>query len=66
MSGFVSKVLSGQIVWELALAIISGAIPGANLGGRMSKYVPAYYIKLLLALLISGSAIKMWISILNI
>lgn len=66
ISGFISKVVSGQIVWGLALAITLGAIPGANLGGRMSKHVPAYYIKLFLALLISGSAIKMWINILTV
>ncbi|KTE90739.1 hypothetical protein AT727_24045 [Desulfitobacterium hafniense] len=66
ISGFVSKTISGQIVWVLALAIILGAIPGANFGSKVSKYVSNFYIKLLLALLISASAIKMWIDILII
>jgi hypothetical protein len=64
VSGFIGKALSGQIVWELALAIILGAIPGAGLGSKISKLVPVKAIKFLLALLISGSALKMWFNIL--
>ncbi|SMB87403.1 Sulfite exporter TauE/SafE [Desulfonispora thiosulfatigenes DSM 11270] len=64
VAGFAGKVLTGQIMWFLSLAIIIGAIPGANLGSKISNKVPAKTLKLLLALLISGSAIKMWLNIL--
>jgi len=65
ISGFIGKAYSGQIVWYLALVITLGAIPGARLGGKISSLVPVKAIRLLLAVLISGSALKMWINILT-
>jgi len=46
-------------------AFIIGAIPGAYLGGKISKHIPVKILKGFLALLISGTALKMWISIFN-
>jgi len=65
LAGFLGKVYTDQIVWNLAIAIIIGAIPGAYLGGKMSKHIPVKILKGFLALLISGTALKMWISIFN-
>ncbi|KJS87178.1 MAG: hypothetical protein JM58_05070 [Peptococcaceae bacterium BICA1-8] len=63
-SGFIGKILSGQMIWSLALAITIGAFPGARLGGKLSKFIPEKTLKIILAVLICGSAIKMWIDIL--
>ena len=63
-SGFIGKVLSGQMIWSLALAITLGAFPGARLGGKLSKFIPEKTLKIILAVLICGSAIKMWVDIL--
>ncbi|MBZ4654079.1 MAG: hypothetical protein JG781_1418 [Peptococcaceae bacterium] len=63
LSGFIGKALTGQIPWDLAFAIIIGALPGAYLGGKVSKIVPVKILKVLLALLISTSAVKMWLNL---
>ncbi|MFZ5945883.1 MAG: sulfite exporter TauE/SafE family protein [Bacillota bacterium] len=64
LAGFLGKVYTDQIVWNLAIAIVIGAIPGAYFGGKVSKHIPAKLLKVILAFLISGTALKMWISIL--
>ncbi|MFZ7104023.1 MAG: sulfite exporter TauE/SafE family protein [Peptococcaceae bacterium] len=64
LAGFLGKVYTNQIVWSLAVAIILGAMPGAYLGGKISKYIPIKALKGILAILITGTAIKMWMNIL--
>lgn len=64
IAGFTGKLLTGQIMWFLSLAIIIGAIPGARIGSKISNKVPERTLKLLLAALITASAIKMWMNIL--
>lgn len=64
IAGFTGKLLTGQIMWFLSLAIIIGAVPGARIGSKLSNKVPEKTLKLLLAILITASAIKMWMNIL--
>lgn len=63
LASFLGKVITGQIVWEYALIIILGAVPGARVGGILSKKVSNKVLKILLAILITASAVKMWLNI---
>ncbi|KUO52673.1 MAG: hypothetical protein APF76_14375 [Desulfitibacter sp. BRH_c19] len=63
LSGFLAKAYTNQIVWSLAIAIIIGTVPGAYLGGSVSKYIPVKVLKGFLAILISATALKMLISV---
>lgn len=65
LSGFIGKTLTDQIVWNLSFVIIIGAIPGAYFGGKVSKHLPIKLIKGFLAILISGTALQMWVNILR-
>jgi uncharacterized membrane protein YfcA len=60
VTGGIGKALAGQIDWFLALALVVGALPGAHLGARLSRRIPATALARLLGGLIALVAIKMW------
>ena len=60
ITGSLGKAVTGQIDWLSALALVVGALPGAHLGARMSRLVPAGLLARLLGLLVAGIAVKMW------
>ncbi len=37
--GTIGKMATGQILWWYAIALVIGTIPGAQIGGRVSKRV---------------------------
>jgi uncharacterized membrane protein YfcA len=57
-SGFLGKLLTHQIPLELAAALIVGAIPGAQMGGVISRRTPTPFLRHALALIILLAAIK--------
>lgn len=60
ISGSAGKVLTGQVVWPLALALLVGALPGAILGAAVSQRVHTRTLGLILGGLIALVAVKMW------
>lgn len=60
LAGFIGKLGTGQIDLFLALFLIAGAIPGAQLGGYLSKRTAAAHLRHLLAVFILMAAMKMW------
>ncbi len=65
LAGFIGKLSTGQIDLFLAAFLVAGAIPGAQLGGFLSKRVTTLHLRYLLALLIGFTAIKMWYELLR-
>lgn len=63
-AGLVGKVATGQVPYLIALPLLVGAIPSARLGSIVGKRTDTRYLKWLLALIISATAIKVWMSIL--
>ncbi|MBI2863335.1 MAG: sulfite exporter TauE/SafE family protein [Chloroflexi bacterium] len=59
LAGFAGKLGTGQIDLFLAGFLVVGAVPGAQLGGFLSKRVSAGRLRLLLAILILLTAVKM-------
>ena len=57
-SGFLGKLLTHQIPLELGAALVLGAIPGAQVGGVISRRIPTPFLRQLLALIILLAAIK--------
>lgn len=45
LSGVVGKVATGQVPYLLALALVLGSVPGARLGGQLSKTVNVRYLR---------------------
>ncbi len=64
LAGFTGKVGTGQIDLFLAAFLVAGAVPGAQLGGYLSKRVSAVRLRKVLAILIVLTAVKMWYELL--
>jgi uncharacterized membrane protein YfcA len=65
VTGTIGKMATGQIIWPAALALVVGTIPGAQLGGNVSKKVNTKYLRLAIAVIIAVTGIRMWYQILT-
>jgi uncharacterized membrane protein YfcA len=65
LAGTAGKLFTGQIPGWPALALVSGALPAAQLGAAASQKLRAGQLKWLLAALIGAVAVKMWWDILR-
>jgi uncharacterized membrane protein YfcA len=62
-AGLAGKIATGQVPFVMAAAMLLGAVPVAKLGGMVSKKTKTLYLRWLLAVLISATAIKVWVDI---
>ncbi len=63
VAGFTGKMLTGQIPYDLALAIVSGVIPGSWLGTRFSHKVPTRTLQLTLGVLIVIACVRIFVDL---
>jgi len=63
--GAAGKLATGQIPFWPALALVSGALPAAQLGAAVSRRLPARSLRLVLAFLIAVVAVVMWFEVLQ-
>jgi len=59
-AGLIGKIATGQVPFHMAVALLLGAMPAARLGSMVSKRTKAQFLRWLLALIISATAIKVW------
>jgi uncharacterized membrane protein YfcA len=62
-AGLIGKASTGQVPFTMALVLLAGAVPVARLGAHISHKTRTQYLKWLLAALISGTAVKIWMDI---
>lgn len=62
-AGLVGKAVTGQVPFLLAVPLLIGALPAARWGSIVGNKTKTPFLKWLLALLIMGTAIKVWSSI---
>ncbi len=62
-AGFGGKLVTGQVPLLLALALVVGALPGAQLGGYLSKRTPPRILRAALAFVIAFAAVRIWYDI---
>ncbi|GBD98388.1 sulfite exporter TauE/SafE [bacterium BMS3Abin07] len=62
-AGLAGKVVTGQVPFLMAGAMLLGAIPFARVGGYVGKKTNTRILKWLLALIIAGTAIKIMMDI---
>jgi uncharacterized membrane protein YfcA len=60
IAGTIGKMVTGQILWPAALALVVGTVPGAQFGGILSKKVNARYLRITIAVIIAATGLKMW------
>jgi uncharacterized membrane protein YfcA len=64
VTGTIGKMATGQIVWPWAIALVIGTIPGAQMGGRVSKKVNTKHLRLAIAVIIAVTGLRMWFQVL--
>jgi len=62
-AGLAGKIATGQVPFSISVALLSGAIPAAKLGSIVSKKTKTQFLRWLLALIISATALKVWYDI---
>ena len=60
LTGVLGKLVTGQILFGPALAVALGAMPGAQLGGTLSRRLSGAQLKLILGVVIVVSAARVW------
>ncbi|MBA4372318.1 MAG: sulfite exporter TauE/SafE family protein [Thermodesulfovibrio sp.] len=64
-AGLVGKMATGQVPFQMAAALLLGAIPAARLGSIIGKKTKTEYLRWLLAVIIICTALKIWADILK-
>src|SRR5512135_249846 len=62
-AGLVGKVATGQVPFHMAAALLVGAMPSARFGGFVGKKTKTQYLRWLLAAIIIGTAVKIWMDL---
>jgi uncharacterized membrane protein YfcA len=63
--GTIGKMATGQIIWLYAIALVVGTIPGAQVGGRVSKRVNTRNLRYAIAGIIAITGIRMWYQVIT-
>ena len=63
-AGLLGKVVTGQVDWILALALVLGALPGASLGAVVSRRTPTDRLVAVLGVAIALVAVRVWLDVL--
>jgi len=63
--GTIGKMATGQIIWLYAIALVIGTVPGAQIGGRVSKRVNTKHLRHAIAGIIAITGIRMWYQVLT-
>lgn len=59
-AGFLGKWGTGQVPLAMALTVAAGAVGGAQLGGLAGKKMQTKSLRVILGILITGTALRMW------
>lgn len=63
--GLVGKMATAQVPMAPALALVIGALPGAQVGGQWSKHLPAPLLRGLVAVVVLVSTAKVWAQVIH-
>lgn len=64
MAGSVGKISTGQVIYWLAGAAVIGALPGAQVGGLVSRRLQTGNLRRVLVVVLAAVAAKMWYDLL--
>jgi uncharacterized membrane protein YfcA len=59
-AGLFGKIATGQVPFYMAVPLLLGAIPAAQLGSFVGKKTKTQYLRWLLAVIIIATAVKIW------
>ena len=61
----VGKVVTGQVPWPLAVALVLGAVPGAQAGAVASRRLRAGVLRWMVSVAVWGSVLQLWRQVLG-
>ncbi len=64
-AGFLGKLVTAQIPLAPTLAVVAGAIPGAQLGAAVSRRMPPLGLRVALFVLVVLTAVRVWADVLG-
>jgi uncharacterized membrane protein YfcA len=64
ITGTIGKMVTGQIIWPYAIALVIGTVPGAQIGSRVSRKVETKHLRLAIAVIIAITGLRMWYQVL--
>ena len=59
-AGLFGKIATGQVPFLMAVPLLLGAIPAAQIGSLVGKKTKTQYLRWLLAVIIIATAVKIW------
>lgn len=65
ITGTIGKMTTGQIIWPYAIALVIGTVPGAQIGGNISKKVNTKHLRLAIAVIIAITGLGMWYQVIT-
>lgn len=65
VTGTIGKVATEQVLWPAAIALVIGTIPGAQIGGNLSKKINTKYLRYAIAVIIAITGLRMWYQIIG-
>lgn len=64
-AGLLGKAMTGQVPIGLSLAVVLGAVPGAQLGAFLHQHVPTKYIRIIFVFLLGVTTLRTWLDVLD-
>ena len=64
-AGLAGKLLAAQVPLLLALALVGGAVPGAQVGALLGRRIQPRTLRHILALIVALATIRIWIDVLG-
>lgn len=64
-TSMVGKIISGQMLWLYAAALVLGSVPAAQLGSRVSHRAPVKVLHWIMTVVIAISSLKIWLNVFN-
>lgn len=65
VTGTIGKMATGQVIWPYATALVVGTVPGAQFGSGMSKKVNTKHLRLIIAIIIAITGLRMWYQVMT-
>jgi uncharacterized membrane protein YfcA len=65
VTGTIGKMVTGQISWPYAIALVIGTVPGAQVGSRISTRLNTKHLRLAIAGIIAVTGLRMWFQVLS-
>jgi len=65
VAGFIGKAATGQVPLWLSVAVVLGAVPGAQLGALINHRIPRAYLRYLFIALLAVIVVRMWLEVLS-